>query len=61
MGAPFSDLLSEIFLRSLESEDIIKLSPHHNILGHFRFVDIFVICYSVKSDTNLLFTYFNQT
>jgi hypothetical protein len=61
MGAPFCDLLSEIFLRSFESEDIIKLSLQHDILGHFRYVDNFVICDSVKSDINLLFTDFNQT
>jgi hypothetical protein len=61
MGVPFSDLLSEIFLRSFKSEGITKLSSHLNILDHFRYVDIFVICDSVKSDINLLFTDFNQT
>jgi len=61
MGASFSELLSEIFLRTFESEGIIKLSPHHNILDRFRYVGIFVICDSVKSDINILFTDFNRT
>ena len=61
MGAPSSDLLPEIFLRSFESEDIIKLSPQYNILGHFRYVNIFVIRDLVESDINVLFTDFGQT
>jgi hypothetical protein len=61
MGAPFSALLSQIFLQPAESENIIKLSPKHNNLGHFRYVDNILVIYdSEKKDINLFFTDFNQ-
>ena len=45
MGAPTSSVFSEIYLQSLENQEIHQLLNKHNIKAYFRYVDDILIVY----------------
>ena len=52
MGAPTSSIFSEIYLQSLENQEIHQLLKKHNIKGYFRYVDDILIIYD-KNTSNI--------
>jgi len=45
MGAPTSSIFSEIYLESLDNQEILQLLNKHNIKVYFRYVDDILIVY----------------
>jgi hypothetical protein len=61
MGAPFSALLSEIFLQFIEENYILNILTNNNILGYYRYVDDILIIYDhISTNINTLLNKFNQ-
>jgi hypothetical protein len=60
MGAPSSSILSEIFLKHIETFHITKLTQKHKIINYFRYVDdIFLIFDSDRTNIQAILTDFN--
>jgi hypothetical protein len=48
MGAPFSALLSEIYLQHIEHNQILNLLIKHKVISFHRYVDDILIVYNTQ-------------
>jgi hypothetical protein len=46
MGAPFSSILSKIFLRHIEHSHLPRLTQKHRLINYFRYVDDILLIYN---------------
>jgi hypothetical protein len=61
MGAPFSAILSKVYLQHLEHTKIFNIPTHLNIKGYFRYVvDILLVYDDNKTDIHELQAQFNS-
>jgi hypothetical protein len=61
MGAPSSAVLPEIFIQSVEHNEIYQVLRKHDILSCFRYVDgTLIMCDEKKTNIDSVLTKFNN-
>jgi hypothetical protein len=61
MGAPFSPILSEIYIQNIEHSIIINILQNYKILGYYRYVDDILLVYNKKiADISNTLKQFNE-